>query len=142
MLLSLHPYLSFNGNCEAAFNFYSSVFGGEFDELHRYSKLQDEDIPESEKDKIMHISLQIAEHIWLMGADVLERFETPTIFGDNVCLSICTASEAETIRVCNALSEGGTIEEPLEETEWADLYACFTDKFGICWAVSFNKKRK
>ena len=143
MLVSINPYLSFNGNCEAAFNFYQSIFGGEFDELMRYNDKDcfDKDIPESEKEKIAHISLQLTEHVWLMGTDVSEYFETPATFGDCVCLSICAESKEETRRIYNDLSADGSIEQALEETSWADLFAAFTDKFGICWSLSFAKKQ-
>lgn len=142
MLAAVNPYLAFNGTCEAAFNFYKSVFGGEFDEVHRYKDIPGEDIPESEKEKIMHISLQLTEHVWLMGADSSEAFGQTTKFGDCVTLTICTTSEEETRRIFNLLSEGGEITMPLEKTYWADLYATFTDKFGISWALNFMKGGK
>ncbi len=141
MLAAVNPYLSFNGTCEAAFNFYKSVFGGEFDEIHRYKDIPGEEIPEPEKEKIMHISLQLTECVWLMGADTSEAFGQRTTFGDSVTLTICTLSEEETLRIYNVLSEGGKITMPLEKTYWADLYATFTDKFGICWALNFMKDK-
>ncbi len=139
MLAAVNPYLSFNGTCEAAFNFYKSVFGGEFDEIHRYKDIPGEEIPESEREKIMHVSLQLTEHVWLMGADTSEAFGQTTKFGDCVTITICTLSEEETRRIYNVLSDGGKITMPLEKTYWADLYATFTDKFGICWALNFMK---
>ncbi|MDR2954746.1 MAG: VOC family protein [Prevotella sp.] len=141
MLAAVNPYLAFNGTCEAAFNFYKSIFGGEFDEIHRYNDIPGEEIPESEKEKIMHISLQLTEHVWLMGADTSEVFGQKTTFGDCVTLTICTTSEEETHRIYSALSEGGKITMPLEKTYWAELYATFTDKFGICWALNFMKDK-
>ena len=139
MLASVNPYLSFNGTCEAAFNFYKSVFGGEFDEIHRYSDIPGEKIPESEKNKIMHISMQLTEHVWLMGADASEAFGQTTQFGDCITLTICTTTEEETKRIYGALSEGGKISMPLDKTFWAELYAIFTDKFGITWALNYMK---
>ncbi len=137
MLAAVNPYLAFNGTCEAAFNFYQSVFGGEFDAIHRYKDIPGEEIPESEKEKIMHVSLQLTEHVWLMGADTSEAFGQKTTFGDCVTLTICTTSEEETHRIYHALSEGGKITMPLEKTYWAELYATFNDKFGISWALNF-----
>lgn len=142
MLAAVNPYLAFNGTCETAFNFYKSVFGGEFDEIHRYKDIPREEIPEPEKEKIMHISLQLTEHVWLMGADTSEAFGEATRFGDCVTLTICTTSEEETRRIFNELSEDGKITMPLEKTYWADLYATFTDKFGISWALNFMKRDK
>ncbi len=141
MLAAVNPYLSFNGNCEAAFNFYKSVFGVEFDEMYRYKDIPGEEIPESEKEKIMHISMQLTEHVWLMGADASEAFGQITRFGDCVTLTICTSSEEETHKLYEALSEGGEITMPLEKTFWADLYAVFTDRFGISWALNFMQNK-
>jgi PhnB protein len=142
MLSSVNPYLSFNGVCENAFNFYKSVFGGEFDEVHRYKDIPEQEIPESEKEKIMHISLQLTEQVWLMGADSSELFGQTTKFGDCVTITICTSNEEETRKIYNALSEGGEISMPLEKTFWADLYAVFADKFGITWAINFVKNQQ
>ncbi len=141
MLAAVNPYLSFNGTCEAAFNFYKSVFGGEFSEICRFKEIPGEEIPESEKEKIMHVSLQLTEHVWLMGADASEAFGPKTVFGDCVTITLCTSSEEETQRIYNALSADGKINMPLEKTFWADLYAVFTDKFGIAWALNFIKDK-
>ena len=142
MLGAVNPYLSFNGTCEAAFNLYKSVFGGEFDEIHRYKDIPGEEIPESEKEKIMHISLHLTEHVWLMGADTSKAFGQTTRLGDCITITICTLSEEDTIRIYNILSEGGKITMPLEKTFWADLYATFIDRFGICWALNYMKESK
>ncbi|MDR0348708.1 MAG: VOC family protein [Tannerella sp.] len=139
MLAAVNPYLTFNGTCEAAFNFYKSVFGGEFDEIHRYKDIPGEEIPASEKEKIMHISLQLTAHVWLMGADTSEAFGQTTRFGDCITITICTLSEDDTQRIYDALSEGGRITMPPGKTYWADLYAAFTDKFGISWALNYMK---
>ncbi len=141
MLAAVNPYLAFNGTCEAAFNFYKSVFGGEFAEIYRYKDIPGEEIPESEKEKIMHISLQLTDHVWLMGADSSEVCGQVTKFGDCVTLTLCTLDEEQTHTVYKALSEGGKITMPLEKTFWADLYATFTDKFGISWALNFIKDK-
>lgn len=141
MLASVNPYLSFNGTCEAAFNFYKSVFGGEFGMVGRYKDIPGEEIPESEKEKIMHIELPLTDHVCLMGADASEVFGQVTKFGDCVTLTLCTENEEDTRRIYNALSEGGKITMPLDKTFWADLYASFTDKFGISWALNFIKDK-
>ncbi len=141
MLAAVNPYLSFNGTCEVAFNFYKSVFGGEFAEIYRYKEIPGQEIPESEKEKIMHVSLQLTEHVWLMGADTSELFGQVTKFGDSVTITLCTLNEEQTKQIYNALSEGGKVSMPLEKTFWADLYATFTDKFGINWALNFIKDK-
>ncbi len=141
MLAAVNPYLSFNGTCEAAFNFYKSVFGGNFNEIYRYKDIPDAEVPESEKQKIMHVSLQLTEHVWLMGADSSEVFGQVVKFGDCITITLCTPNEEETRRIYKALSEGGKITMPLEKTFWAELYATFTDKFGISWALNFVKDK-
>lgn len=142
MLGVVNPYLSFNGTCEAAFNFYKSVFDGEIGEMHRYKDIPGQEIPESEKEKIMHISLPLSEHVCLMGADTSEAFGQKTTFGDNITITLCTVSEEQTCKIYAALSEGGKITMPLEKTFWAELYATFTDKFGVCWALNFIKDKQ
>ena len=136
---TVNPHLSFNGTCEAAFEFYKSVFGGEFTELHRIKDIPGQEVPDLEKEKIMHVSLRLTEHVCLMGCDTTEIFSPPAKFGNNITLTISPASDAETQRLYDALSAGGAIEFPLQKTFWADLYTVFTDKFGTCWALNFMK---
>ncbi len=140
-MLSVNPYLSFNGTCEAAFNLYKSIFGGDFEFVGRYKDIPGEEIPESEKEKIMHISLPLTEHVCLMGADSSEAFGQITKFGDCVTITLCTSTDEETHRVFNGLAEGGNIVMPLAETFWAQLYGICTDKFGITWAINFGEKK-
>lgn len=141
-MLEVNPYLSFNGNCELAFNFYKSVFGGEFAFVGRYKDIPEETIPDSEKEKIMHMALPLTEAVCLMGSDTSEVFGQVTHFGDSVTLTICVGNASEAHRIYNGLSEGGKINMPLEKTFWAELYGHFTDKFGINWAINFEKERK
>lgn len=136
-MLAVHPYLFFNGQCEEAFDFYKSVFGGEFQFLGRYGDIPTTDeIPESEKNKIMHISLPI-KNIILMGADVSDLLDTAVKYGNNNTMSITTITEEETRRLFEELSADGTVILPLEETFWARLYASFIDKFGVSWIINY-----
>ncbi len=142
-MLSVSPYLSFNGTCEAAFNFYKSVFGGEFGFIGYYKDAPtDEPIPDSEKNKIMHISLPLNQHVSLMGADTSDLFGPLATFGDCTFISLSTESEEETTRIYKALSEGGKVTFPLQKTFWADLYATFTDQFGISWMLNLVHELK
>lgn len=141
-MLAVNPYLSFNGNCEEAFNFYKAVFGGDFGLIARYKDIPGEVIPDSEKEKIMHMALLLTKDVYLMGSDTSEVFGQITRFGDSVTITLCTENEAETHHIYNGLSEGGTINMPLEKTFWAELYGHFTDKFGINWAINFEKEKK
>lgn len=98
-MLVVNPYLSFNGNCEAAFKFYKSVFGGEFEFVGRYKDIPGETIPESEKEKIMHMSLPLTQTVSLMGSDTSEVFGQVTKFGDSVTITLCTESAEKAHRV-------------------------------------------
>ena len=137
-MAAINPYLLFNGACEAAFDFYKSVFGGEFDSLSRYSEMpSEESIPDSERNKIMHMSFPIGKDVLLMGADTSEYYDQVVKFGDNISLCIFPESEEEAGRIFNALSESGTVVMPLEKTFWGALFGNFVDKFGVCWMVNY-----
>ena len=66
----INPHINFNGNAEAAFNFYQSVFGGEFSKIMRFKDLASPDFPvdASEANKIMHIALPIGKNFWVLGS--------------------------------------------------------------------------
>ncbi|KAA6344172.1 hypothetical protein EZS27_008187 [termite gut metagenome] len=139
-MATVNAYLAFNGNCEAAFDFYKSVFGNEFSFIGRYKDMPspDQPIPESKYNKIMHISLPIGQGTTLYGADMTEAFGQATVMGNNFALSINTESEAEAKRIFNALSAGGNVSMPLEKTFWGALFGMFTDKFDVNWMVNYN----
>lgn len=141
-MASVHPYLTFSGTCEEAFNFYKSVFGGEFPYAGKFSEMPSEyPIPEADKNKIMHISLPIGNTV-LMGSDAVEGFGGIPKLGDNFSISINTDSEEEAKRIFSGLSEGGKVTMPLEKTFWGALFGMFTDKFGINWMVNYDYEQK
>lgn len=141
-MAQVHPYLTFNGNCEEAFNFYKSVFGGDFPYAGKFKDMPSEfPIADSEKDKIMHISLPIGDTV-LMGSDWAEGCGPAPVFGNNFAVSINTESEEEATRIFNALSNGGRVTMPLEKTFWGALFGMFTDKFGINWMVNYDYNKK
>ncbi len=137
-MVTVNPYLAFNGNCEAAFNFYKSVFGGEFSYIGRYKDMPatEHPIPDSEKDKIMHVSLPISKETNLFGADTPEASGYKVSFGDNISLSINVESEAEAKRIFNTLAVGGKVTMSLEKTFWSPLFGMLADKFGVNWMIS------
>lgn len=140
-MATVNAYLSFNGNCEAAFNFYKSVFGGDFAYVGRYKDMPSEQpIPESEKEKIMHVCLPISKETMLMGADSSEIFGQATKFGDNISMSISTKSEEEAKKIFNALSAGGKVVMPLGKTFWSPLFGMLADQFGVNWMVSYDNE--
>jgi PhnB protein len=146
-MAQINAYLTFNGNCEEAFNFYKSVFGGEFPYVGRFKDMPPTDgkpIPDSMKEKIMHISLPISKETSLMGSDSSAEFGHATIIGNNFSLSVNAGSEEEAKKVFNALSAGGKITMPLDKTFWGAFFGMFTDKFGIQWMVNYdyNQEKK
>lgn len=145
-MTTLNPYLNFNGNAEEAFNFYKSVFGGEFLGLQRFKDMPKDEkspghIPQEDQDLILHIALPIGNNI-LMASDCIEAFGQKAVFGSSNYISVQPDSEEETRRIFNALSAGGDIEMPLEEMFWGDLFGSFTDKFGIKWMVNYELKKE
>jgi len=138
-MATLNPYLNFPGNTEEAFNFYKSVFGGEFMMIQRFKDTPEADrVPEKEKEKIMHISLPIGKGNVLMGTDALESMGHKVTVGDNISLSLSPESEEETKKLFNALSAGGKVTVPLDKMFWGALFGMFTDKFGIQWMVNYD----
>jgi PhnB protein len=134
----INPYLTFNGNCEEAFNFYRSVFGGEFLRIVRFKDDPSEQpMPEGQREKIMHIALPIGQETVLMASDRPDVFGPVTI-GSNFSISIHTESEEETDNLFKGLSAGGQVAMSLHKTFWNAYFGMLTDKFGIQWMVSYD----
>ncbi len=142
-MATLNPYLNFAGNAEEAFNFYKSVFGGEFKTLQRFKDTPEAGkIPEHEKDKIMHIALPIGKGNVLMATDALESMGHKLRAGNNFHITIEAESKEEAERLFNKLSAGGTIELPLQDMSWGTYFGMFKDKFGIQWMVNYDSKQQ
>lgn len=144
-MAQINPYLTFNGNCEEAFVFYKSVFGGEFPYIGKFKDMPPTDgqkIPESQLEKIMHVSLPISKETSLMGSDSSPEFGQATVMGNNVTISINAESKDEADRLFNGLSAGGKVTMPMNTTFWGAYFGMFTDKFGIHWMVNFDTTPK
>ena len=145
-MASVNVYLTFNGNTEEAFNFYKSVFGGEFSYLGRLKDMPkdmpaNEDCPppnEEEGNRIMHVSLPISKETVLMGSDSYSGSGDVT-FGNNFTISVNTDSREEADRMFKGLSSGGKVIMPMDKTFWGAYFGMFTDKFGINWMVNFDE---
>lgn len=137
----LNIYLSFNGNCKEAFDFYKSVFGGEFQYVGTYGEMPPQkEIPlrDDEKEKIMHITLPISKETMLMGGDTLEAFGAPIVNGNNFTISIKCDSMEEADDLFGKLSVGGNVTMPMRKTFWGSYYGMITDKFGINWKMNVD----
>lgn len=143
-MTTVNVYLTFNGNCEAAFNFYKSVFGGDFTYIGRFKDMPpmgDKEMSAADGDKIMHVALPVSNETNLMGSDTAEGFGAPLKVGNNFSISVNTDSKAEADRLFNGISSGGTVGMPMNETFWGAYFGMCTDKFGINWMVSFDKPK-
>ena len=143
-MTKLHSYLNFAGNAEEAFDFYKSVFGGEFSSAVRFKDLPIEGvtIPKEDEDKIMHISLPIGEESVLMASDVLESLGQKLVAGNDVYVSLHPDSREEADRLFNALSEGAEIEMPIGDQVWGDYFGSLKDKFGVQWMLNYSPPRE
>lgn len=141
-MATLNPYLNFLGNTEDAFNFYKSVFETEFIMIQRFKDTPHSDnVPDSDKEKIMHIALPIGKGNVLMGTDALESAGHTLTLGNNISLSIAADSKEEATKLFNGLSAGGEIEMPLEDMFWGAYFGMCNDKFGIKWLVNYDYPR-
>ncbi len=136
MPLTLNTYLTFDGNCREAFEFYRSVFGGEFDTIDTFGNAPaDTPLPEGEAERIMHVSLTIGSSV-LMGSDRSTQFAPPPVVGDNFSISIAAETREQCDAFCAKLSEGGTVTMPLSEQFWGSYFGMCKDRFGVNWMVS------
>jgi PhnB protein len=143
-MATTNTYLNFNRNCEEAFNFYKSVFGGEFGYIGRFGEMPESEeykVPETDKNKIMHVSLPIGKSV-LMGSDTGGEWAPSFKLGNNFSISISADSKAEADKLFNALAESGNITMPLANTFWGDYFGMLTDKFGVNWMMSFNEQQQ
>ncbi len=131
--MPLNPYLHFDGNCRDVFDFYRSVFGGEFLIFQTFGDgPPDMGVPEGDRDKIMHVTLSIGDDV-LMGSDVPSNFGPPRDIGNNISLSYHTQSKEETGDLFAKISDGGSVMMQPQEMFWGAYLGACTDKFGISW---------
>ncbi|MFV8365978.1 VOC family protein [Flavobacterium sp. XS1P27] len=135
----INPHINFNGNAEEAFNFYKSIFGGEFAKIMRFKDLASTEfrVAENEANKIMHIALPIGQNI-LMGNDVPESMGLVNENENRSKISISAECREEANKLFSGLSAGGNIEVPIDDSPWGSYFGMFRDKFGIEWMVDFD----
>ncbi|OPB89246.1 VOC family protein [Elizabethkingia ursingii] len=146
-MAQINVYLNFEGNCLEAFEFYKSVFGGEFPYVGKFSDMPPSDeypVNETDKNKIMHIALPISQETILMGSDVTDNTckEGKFVKGNNIQLSVNTGSREEAEKIFNGISAGGQVTMPLQDTFWGAYFGMWTDKFGISWMVNYDDPAK
>lgn len=141
-MAKVNPYLSFLGNTEEVFNFYKSVFGGEFTAVMRYGDMVGqegcEDMPDEHKQKIMHMSLPLSDGHFLMGNDAVGEYANDAVFGNNFSIAVAPDSKEEAEKIFNGLAEGGQVTMPLSDTFWGAYFGMLKDKYDIQWLVNYE----
>ena len=131
-------YLNFQGHTEAAFKFYKSVFGTEFEGSIQYMR----DVPAApdmppmsaeDGDKVLNVVLPILGGHRLMGTDALESMGQKVTFGNHISLNLEPDTRAETQRLFDALAAGGKVEMPLQDMFWGAHFGSLTDQYGVQW---------
>jgi len=144
-MATVNVYLTFNGNCKEAFDFYKSVFGGDYPYVGTFGEMPPQEgmtMPEEDKNRIMHISLPISKETVLMGSDTGGEWASGYQQGNNFSVSINADSKEEADKLFNGLSAGGRITMPMNHTFWGAYFGMFTDKFGISWMVNYDDPSK
>lgn len=145
-MAKVSTYLNFRRETEEAFNFYKSVFGGEFQgAVSRFRDVPPSEdmppLPDSDKDLIMNITLPILGGHLLMGTDAPESMGFGISFGNNVYITLQPDTREETFRLFTALSEGGQVEQELQDMFWGDYYGSLRDKYGVQWMFNCDEKK-
>lgn len=137
-----NTYLNFPRTTEEAFNFYKSVFGGEFSGggVARLGDFPNPQLAEEDKNLIMHIELPILGGHVIMGTDAPESMGFQLVQGNNIHISLEPDSKEETTKLFNGLSAGGKVVTELQDMFWGAFYGTCIDKFGIQWMFNCMAK--
>ncbi|MCH5718793.1 VOC family protein [Niabella hibiscisoli] len=144
-MATVNVYLTFNGNCKEAFDFYKSVFGGDYPYVGTFGEMPPQEgmtMPDEDKNKIMHISLPISKETMLLGSDTGGEWSAGFQKGNNFSISINADSREEAEKLFNGLSAGGQVTMPMNDTFWGAYFGMFSDKFGISWMVNYDDPAK
>ncbi len=146
-MASVSTYLNFPRNTEEVFNFYKTVFGGEFvgPGIMRFKDIPPmPDAPpmaEEDKNLVMHIELRILGAHTLMGTDAPESMGFNVNIGNNSFISLQPDTRAETEELFGKLATGGKVTMPLQDMFWGDYFGSLIDQFGIQWMFNCNEKK-
>lgn len=139
-MASVNAYINFDGNTDKAFDFYKSVFGGQFQARMTFGEAPGMDVPPEQKNRIMHVALPIGKDTILMGSDWSPQFG-PMVRGNSFSLSVNADKQDEADRIFKALSDGGKVNMPIGMAFWGAYFGMLTDKFGINWMVNCEIKK-
>lgn len=137
---TINPWINFNGTAEEAFNFYKSIFGGDFTKVVRFKDLASAEfqVPDSEANKLMHIALPIGKHNLLIANDVPEFMGRVNEAENRSKIILNAESREEADQIFNGLSAGGDVEGQIGDSPWGTYAGMFRDKYGIEWIVEFD----
>ena len=137
-------YLTFDGNCREAFEFYKSIIGGEFEFSGTFEEMPPQDgmppMSEEMKKRIMHISLPLSQGTRLMGSDNFPGMSPPLKRGNDYSIMLSAGSKHEADRFFSGLSQGGEVEMEMQDTFWGSYFGSLCDKYGIRWMISFSQE--
>jgi PhnB protein len=133
-MTAVNPYLTFDGDCEEAFELYEAVFGGDLSEPSRFSMMPEHE--PADANRVLHMSLLIDEGQAIMGSDRPSGVEGT--FGSSMATTVAPDSEEDAQRIFDALAEGGKVTVPYEKQFWGDFYGQCTDRFGHNWMVTYH----
>ncbi len=140
-MAEVSTYFNFDGNTEEAFEFYKSVFGGEYvgTGLTRFGDVPgDGPVPDEIRNLVINVGLRILGGHLLMGTDAVEGMGQSFIRGSDVSICLHPESREEADSLFAALSEGGVVEMPMADQFWGDYYGTFTDRFGKNWMINYT----
>lgn len=142
-MTTINPWINFNGNAEEAFNFYKSVFGGEFTKVTRFKDLASPEFPVAEADahKVMQITLTIGDGQMLIGNDVPEFMGKVSESENRSKIHVTADSREEAKNIFNGLSAGGNVEVPIDDSTEDACFAMFRDSYGIEWIIEYNPNK-
>ena len=129
-------YLNFNGECEAALEFYAKTLGGKIEALMRWADMPGADVPSEMAQRVMHAHLKVGETDVLAADSPPENYSAPQ--GFNVTLDVDSDDDAE--RIFAELGGGGKVTMAMTETFFAHRFGMVTDRFGIPWMVVHGKE--
>ena len=128
--MKLNTYVNFAGKCGEAFRFYEKHLGGKIGMMMKHGEAPDQRQVRPElKDAVLHARISIGD-TELMGADIPNAQPMRSAY-----LSLGVQSDAEAERIFSALSEGGEVFMPIQETFFATRFAQLRDRFGINWMI-------
>jgi PhnB protein len=137
-MTKMNVYLNFMGKTEEAFEFYRSVFGGEFEGgIARMKDVPGIELGPEDENKVMHVALRIGNDI-LMGTDAVESMGHSLTIGNNISISLHPESKEEADRLFQALSDGGAVEMPIQDMFWGDYFGAFADRYGVRWMINYT----